>query len=143
MSGLFNGGEQPPQPVDNGDDALDRQLAEETRARVEDMVSFNTELIHPTRLKNSEFHKLVGKDFKISKLTDEDVKIILRFQSTINHFLFIGLKDFATVLHAELIGYLAAKSSVGGFEREALITTLSKFYRETRAGHGEAKRKLL
>lgn len=111
---------------------FDLQLAEETKQRIEDLVAFNSELINPSRLKDSEFHKIIGKDFKISNLKQEDIPLVRLWQSLIDHLLFMGLRDTAKVFHAELIGFLAAKSSVEGFERQMLISTLTKMYKETK-----------
>lgn len=153
--GLFDALNRPPsseselQPgEDVGEARYDKDISEETKARIEDLVAFNSDLIRPQRVnwdtKNgsqaSPFHELISKDFKISKITEGDVAIIRLYQSTIDHYVFIGLKGMATVLHAELIGFLAAKSSVNGFEREALISTLTKIYKDTKQSSPQPRR---
>ena len=137
--GLFDRGE--PQQVASPDAAMDRyekELAEETRARIEDMVGFNLRLIEPSRLmdektqKTSAYHALLSKDLKISNITVEDVKILRLWFALIDHLRFMCLDETVEVYHAELEAFLALKCSVNGFEREALISTLSKVFKETK-----------
>lgn len=116
-----NQGEQQ-QPLD--DPREDERLVEMAQARIEDMIGLNMALITPSRLSDSDYHALVSRDLKISNLKEEDVSLLRLWVSTINHLVSDGLDDTARVLHAEMLAFLASKSSVNGFERKALITTL-------------------
>lgn len=104
----------------------DALALEEARSRIEDAISWNTALITPTKFKNSPFHNLVTKEFKISNMREEDVKLIQLWQSLANMLLTLGMVKPAALVHAELTGFLAVRSSVDGFERKMLVTNLSK-----------------
>ena len=108
--------------------SLDRDLGlvEEGKARLETLIDLNKELIQPTRMLNSEYHQALTRDLKISNIGANEFEFIRAWLSLIDHLLFIGLEDAAKVMHAELLGFLAAKSSVDGFEREALISTIAR-----------------
>ena len=105
----------------------DRLALEETRNRIEDLIGWNTALITPTRFKSSPFHNLVTKEFKISNIKEEDVKLIQLWQSLSNMLITLGMLQPAALVHAELTGFLAVRSSIDGFERQMLVTQLSKF----------------
>jgi len=130
--GLFDGGQQGEyeptlRELDNPqEDMMDARLTEESRARAEDMVQFNSDIIRPSRIKDSQYHRLLTKDLKISNLSDADVNVVNMGISFVNHSLFLGFDEFATVIHAELIGFLASKNSVHGFERLQLNTSISQ-----------------
>jgi hypothetical protein len=129
--GLFDGRGSEPEPtlrdLDNPqEDMGDARLAEESRARAEDMVQFNSDLIRPSRLKDSQYHNLLTKDLKISNLSEDDVRVVNMGISLVDHSLFLGFDEFASVIHAELIGFLATKNSVHGFERLQLNTSISQ-----------------
>lgn len=108
------------------EDMADSRLTEESRARAEDMVQFNSDIIRPSRIKDSQYHRLLTKDLKISNLTEADVNVVNMGISLVDHSLFLGFDEFATVVHAELIGFLATKNSVRGFERLQLNTSISQ-----------------
>jgi len=102
----------------------DERLVEQAQSRIEDLIGLNMALISPTRLKDSEYHALVSRDFKITNLNEADIPLVRLWVSLINHVVADGLDDMARVLHAELLAFFASKSSLRGFERRALITTL-------------------
>lgn len=142
--GLF-GDSREQLPPDAQMDRYEKDLAEETRARIEDMVAFNLRLISPTRIQDSntdkigKYHQLLTQDLKISNITVEDVKILRLWFSLIDHLKFMGLDEIVEVYHAELEAFLALKCSVSGFERMALISTLSKVFKETKNSESQRK----
>jgi len=129
--GLFDRG-QPADPRDKmpyedvQQDLADDRLIEEQRARIEDLVAFNSELIRPTHLKKSRYHELLSKDLKVSNLGEEDVKTVGLAVSLIDHAVYMGFERFAVILHCELIGFLASMNSIDGFERKALISQIAE-----------------
>jgi len=131
--GLFDNKKEPPRdprddlPYDDPQEELaDSKLLEEQRARIEDLVAFNSDIIRPTRLEGSDYHKLLTKDLKVSNLADDqDRAVVCMAVSLIDHALFMGFESFAVILHAELIAYLSSKNSIQGFERKALITQIA------------------
>lgn len=145
MGGLFgNKTEGEPAPSlreldDPQGDLADSRLNEESRARAEDLVQFNSDIIRPTRLENSRYHKLLTKDLKISNLTEQDVLVVNRGLSLIDHALYLGFDEFASVIHSELTGFLASKNSIDGFERRQLNTNISLV--DKRYSEGDNKKK--
>ena len=123
-------------------DDRDLALMEEARARVDNMFELNKELIQPGRLKGSEYHQLLVRDLKISNLEPGDVETIRLWVSLIDHLLYIEIRDAAIIMHAELVAFLASKSSVDGFERKALITTVNRMFRDQGDSKSEGGRKL-
>lgn len=119
------------------------EIAEQSRQRVEDMVGLNKEIITPTRLEHSKYHILLSKDLKLSNINENDVRLGSAYFSAINHLLFLKVTTSAKVLHAEMMEYLALKSSVGGFERKSLISTISSVLRGKPAEGGGEKQKFL
>lgn len=113
----------PESPQEQEKDSL---VLEETRGRIEDLIGWNTALITPTHFKSSPFHNLVTKEFKISNIKEEDVRLIQLWQSLANMLITLGMVQPAALVHAELTGFLAVRSSIDGFERQMLVTQLSK-----------------
>lgn len=140
--GLLFGGRPQEEPVSEAEESEisrgDRELTEEAKARIEDMVGLNMALITPTRVvmdgdsSATKYHKLVNKDFKISNITKDDVRIVRAYQSVINHIMFLDIPTAAAVFHSELEGFLASQSSVDGFERKSLITAISNVVKTTK-----------
>ena len=109
----------------------DHEMQIDTVRRIESMVDLSKELITPSKIKASPYHELIGKDLKISNLTREDVATVQLWIGLINQLVNAGLVESARVMHSELVAYLAAHSSINGFERRALITSINKIFKSS------------
>lgn len=128
----------------------DQQLQEASKQAIEDRIGLDKSLIQPTRIEFTDskgkviasiFHQMLTQDSKISNIKAEDKPIFRMWRSLINHALYLRAYDFALVLHAEYEHELAINSSVGGFERKALITTISNMIKGK--GEGQEGKKLI
>ncbi len=121
------------------------RLREEARARIENLVGLNLAIIEPTKLTERDeptrFHTYLSKDFKLSRISEEDVRLIRLWVALINHLTVMRLPKVAALFHAELIAFLAAKSSVNGFERKMLVSAITRF--EKAIGETEREKKKL
>lgn len=129
----------------------DQQLQEASKQAIEDRIGLDKSLIQPTRMEftntdgktiTSVYHQMLTQDSKISNIKAEDKPVFRMWRSLINHALYLRAYDFALVLHAEYEHELAINSSVGGFERKALITTISNMIKGKGEGQNEGKKLL-
>lgn len=129
--GLFD---KPEPPIsDVGEERWDNDLTQETRAKIEDLAAFNSDLINPTKMEThgriTPYHALLTKESKVSNITVEDRELLHKWRALLDHALFLKLPETTQVIHAEMQDFLATSSSVDGFERKSLISSISNIFK--------------
>jgi len=101
----------------------DNDLVAMKKAQDESNIAFNTTLITPDRLIDSEIHQLLTKDFGMTNFKKTEAELLITGFSLLEDFLVLTLKVPAVNLHAELQATCLAYGSVEGFSRRELNTT--------------------
>jgi hypothetical protein len=119
------------------DDHYNQELTQDSRSKMEDMFQLNQYLVDIPKIKRGEevsrYLSLVTKESKTSNLSEEDRHLVHKWRTMLNYAVYFDLPEFTETTLTELIDFLATSSSVGGFERLSLISTISQIKKATGA----------
>ena len=113
--------------------AQSQSFAEE-QATPRDQLEYQHGLVEPSKvLSDHPYHSRLTKEFNLSFIEKDEVRVMEKYQRLIDLFLHDGLNELADVFHAEMMGRLNFFRSVDGFQQRVFRTQVTHATKEIQA----------